>query len=199
MSRSRSQRKKVCIKYGIGEGDYHGRTFVAALKEAGFEIIRGGLEADIVVTHSGGCFFLPPPGRDQVFIIINPPYWPGKSLGRRTLQKVLRDFMDYARDGKLLQWSWKTTMNIAHILRYLIKALTMTLHTRKQRFYEALNESGTTIVRTDGDTFLTPDANELLRRQAGRKFTFIRLPGQHDSCWRDPSPYVEIIKKAAGR
>lgn len=189
--------QKVCIKYGIGEGDYHGRAFVAALKNAGFGITRDDLEADIIVTHSGGCFFLPPLELEQIFIVINPPYWPGKPLAVCTLQKVLKDFLDFARDGKLPQWFFKTIINLVHITRYLIRTLTITLHARKQRFYEALDESTTIIIRSDDDTFLHPDADKLLHEKAGRSFKFYRLPGQHDSCWRNPEPYIRIIRGAA--
>lgn len=190
--------KKVAIKYGIGEGDYHGRAFVAALKRAGFEVVRDDHEADIVVTHSGGCFFLPPLELNQTFVLINPPYWPGKWLVVSTWQKVSRDFIDFARDGKLPQWCWKTIINLVHIMRYILKTLTITLHAHRKRFYDALDEHSTTIIRNDSDTFLSPNADKLLHEKAGRSFKFVRLPGQHDACWRNPEPYIEIIKSAAG-
>jgi hypothetical protein len=189
--------KKIAIKYGIGEGDYHGRAFVAALKVAGFEVVRDAREADIVVTHSGGCFFLPPLDLNQIFVVINPPYWPGKSLSRSTIEKVSKDFMDFAKDGKLLPWFWKSTINILHLMRYIFRTLTITLHAHKQRFYEALRDETSVIIRNDNDTFLAPNADQLLEQKVGRVIDIYRLPGQHDSCWRDPRQYIEIIKQVA--
>jgi hypothetical protein len=193
-------KQKVAILYGIGEGDYHGRAFVTALKQAGFDVVRSAEDADIVVTHSGGCFFLPPLTLDQNYVVINPPYWPGKSLVISTVQKVTIDFIDFVKDGKVLQWFWKTTINLAHIVRFLLKTLTITLHAHKQRFYEAIRDENTIIIRSARDTFLTPDADRLLEQKYGRVIPLYIVPGQHDSCWRDPAPYVEIISKiASGR
>lgn len=189
--------QKVAILYGIGEGDYHGRAFVRELKSAGFKVVRKAKKADIVVTHSGGCFFLPPLELHQKFVLINPPYWPGKSLVVCTLHKVMIDFIDYTWDGKLGPWLGKTVVNVAHLMRYALKALTITLHAHKQRFYEALRDEDTVIIRNERDAFLAPNADRLLDDKAGRDIPFYRLPGQHDSCWRYPKPYVEIIKKIA--
>jgi hypothetical protein len=191
---------KVALIYGIGEGDYHGRAFVTALKSAGFQIVRDARKADIVVTHSGGCFFLPPLHLNQKFVLINPPYWPGKSLIISTVQKVSIDFIDFMRTGKVLHWFWKTFINIAHILRFLFKALTITLHAHKQRFYEAIRDEYSAIIRSDQDTFLTPNAQQLLEQKVGRVVPFYHVTGQHDHCWRNPDPYVKIIQEfAVGR
>lgn len=188
-------RQKVAILYGIGEGDYHGRAFVSGLKRAGFDVIRDSAKADIVITHSGGCFFLPPLELDQKFVLINPPYWPGKPLVVSTMQKIYFDFMDFARDGKLHVWFWKTAVNLAHIARFLIKTLVIMRGAHKRRFYEALRDENAAIIRSSADTFLAPDADQLLEQKVGKVISFYRLPGQHDTCWRDPEPYIRIIKE----
>jgi len=188
---------KVALMYGFGEGDYHGRAFVAEIQKQGMQIVRNPAKADVVVTHSGGCFFLPSLDLNQKFVLINPPYWPGKFLAVSTLEKIGKDFMDYAHDGKIVQWLWKTAVNMIHILRYLIKTITITLGAHKQRFYEALRDESTIVIRSDADPFLSPQADQLLMEKYGRVIPFYRLPGQHDACWRDPKPYVDIIKRFA--
>ena len=187
---------KVAILYGFGEGDYHGRAFVRKLREAGFDVVRQAKDADIVITHSGGCFFMPPLDH-QKFVIINPPYWPGKSLSVSTIQKVSIDFIDFARDGKILQWFWKTTVNLVHVFRYIFKTLTITLHAHRKRFYEALRDENTIIIRSSHDTFLSPDAEQLLEAKTGHSVPLYTLPGHHDSCWRNPDPYIKLIKQFA--
>lgn len=190
---------KIALIYGIGEGDYHGRTFVAELQKAGFEVVRKPEEADVILTHSGGCFFLPPLDLNQKFVLINPPYWPGKSLVKSTVQKIRIDFIDFVRDGKLLQWFYKTTINIAHILRFIFKSLTITLHARRQRFYEALRDENTIIIRSDQDTFLSPEADQLLKQKYSHAIPMYHVAGQHDTCWRDPQPYIDIITRFVAR
>ncbi|HSH17772.1 MAG TPA: hypothetical protein VK978_00150 [Candidatus Saccharimonadales bacterium] len=188
---------KVALIYGIGEGDYHGRAFVGALQMAGFEVVRKAKEADIVVTHSGGCFFLPKLKLDQKYVLINPPYWPGKSLLLSITQKVVIDFIDYAKDFKISDWLYKTFVNIVHILRYSIKSLLIAHHAHRRRFYKSLRDEDTIIIRSNRDTFLAPNADKLLEQKLGRVIRLYRLPGQHDTCWRDPAPYVEIIRQLA--
>lgn len=189
------KKQKIAILYGVGEGDYHGRRFIAELKKEGFDVVRDAAKADIVITHSGGCFFLPKLSDHQKYILINPPYWPGKSLTKSTVQKVSIDFMDFVRTGKIVQWCWKTVINIAHILRYIIKFLTITLHAHRQRFYEALKDEQSFIIRSERDTFLAPNADRLLEQKVGRVIPMYTGPGQHDTCWRNPAPYIEIIQR----
>lgn len=184
---------KVALLYGIGEGDYHGRAFVSALRKAGFAVVRDARKADIVVTHSGGCFYLPPLHLKQKFVLINPPYWPGKSLILSTYQKISRDFLDFIRDGRLLQWLWKTVINIAHLIRFIVRTLTITLHAHRRRFYRALRDEHTIIIRSSRDTFLSPDAQRILEDKFGRSIPLYTVEGQHDSCWREPEPYIKII------
>lgn len=189
--------QKVALLYGIGEGDYHGRAFVRALEAAGFDVVRDAKRADIVVTHSGGCFFLPPLHLNQKFVLINPPYWPHKPLVVSMTQKVSLDFVDFVRDGKLLQWFWKSTINIMHLLRYAIKSVTITLHAHRQRFYTALRDENTIIIRSSLDTFLSPTADRSLEQKYGRVIPMYTISGQHDSCWRNPQPYIDQICKFA--
>lgn len=187
--------KAICILYGIGEGDYHGRAFVRELERNGYEVIRDASKADIVVTHSGGCFFLPKPRREQKFILINPPYWPHKPLVLSMFQKVWLDFVDFAKDGKIPQWLIKTVINIAHIIRYLTKSVTISYQAQRRRFYLALGDRESIIIRSDRDTFLAPHAGTLLDQKVHRKIPIHTVPGQHDTCWRDPQPYIEIIRR----
>lgn len=189
--------KKIALLYGIGEGDFHGRAFISQLKNAGYTVVRDAAQADIVLTHSGGCFFLPPLRNHQIYILINPPFWPGKSLVLSTIQKISIDFVDFARTGKILQWLWKTVINLAHIGRYIIRFLTITLHARRQRFYEALRDEQSFIIRSEKDTFLAPNADHLLEQKFGRVIPMYTAPGQHDSCWRNPEPYITIIEQVA--
>jgi hypothetical protein len=189
--------KSICILYGIGEGDYHGRAFVAALKSADYAVIRSARKADIIITHSGGNWFLPENYADKLVICIGPPYWPGRSLARNSLQKIVIDFDDYARDGKLFAWIMKTFWNLIHICRYLLLGLVRSKYkVRQERFYDALRH-GAIIIRPRHDAFLTPNAAELLEHKLQRPVRVIEAPGQHDSCWRQPEAYIDLIRQAA--
>lgn len=187
-------KKKVALLYGIGEGDYQGRAFVAALQKAGFKVTRDENAADILVTHSAGCWFLPLDYKSKKIVCIGPPYWPGRPLALNTLRKVLIDFWDMARDGAVLAWLNKTAMNLAYIVRYIIlKIFTGRYKIRQHRFYRALGLRQMYIIRNRHDAFLTPDAEVVIMKNLGKRVHIHHLPGQHDSCWRDPAPYVQFI------
>ncbi|HSH55994.1 MAG TPA: hypothetical protein VK983_04170 [Candidatus Limnocylindrales bacterium] len=182
----------ICIKYGIGEGDWHGRRFKKALKRAGFKVTLDALRVDIIVSHSGGCFFLPQAPKEQMIVLINPPYWPGKPLALSAFQKIWWDYKAFAARGKRLGWYFKTMWNCVHLVRYLGKSWTISLSARKHNFHEALHHDTVVIIRNDQDAWCTPHIQEQLH--PGKTFHMHRMPGQHDDCWANPEPYVQVIQ-----
>lgn len=186
------QQYTVCIMYGIGEGRWHGKRLRKALTSAGFRLISKAEEADIIVSHSGGCFFLPRTPPDQMIVLINPPFWPGKPLIVSVFQKIWWDFKAFARRGKVLGWLFKTAWNTVHLVRYLGVSLTISLKARKRNFYTSLHQDYVVIIRNDQDAWCTPDIQKVL--EPHRIFPVHTLPGQHDDCWADPGPYVEVIQ-----
>lgn len=189
----------VAIVYGFAEHDWTGRYFCEQLEASGFEIIADEAAADILVSHSAGCFYLPDTGPEQLTVLIGPPYWPGKSMSWAFLQKFYLDFKAYVRRGRLLPWLDKTAHGAAYVLGGLRKAVWIARNANRHDFYVALRNKDVVIIRAEQDTFLTPAAPQLLANKA--VFSFRTVPGQHDECWLDPKPYIEVIKSeyAKGR
>jgi hypothetical protein len=148
--------------------------------------------ADIVIAHSAGCFYLPSTGREQLTVLIGPPYWPGKSPVPHFVRKVWRDFRYYYRQRQTIPWLHKSLYNSLYILGGLRKAIAIAQHANRHDFYLALQQKRVLIIRNEHDDFLTPDAPQLLAEHA--HFSFRTAPGEHDDCWLHPDRYLDAIE-----
>lgn len=178
----------VCILYGFSEGPRVGRRFRAALKAKGYSIITDPAQADILITHSGGCLLLPDKIQAKQIIHIAPYQWPGKSWFACMSRKLLDDIHAHHREGELHFWARKTFWNFVYFWK-------MANNFRMQR---TINQPTrwrygniTTVLRPRHDTFCTPDYRLLPFKPSA---TFISMPGYHDDCWRNPKPYVDLLK-----
>jgi len=70
--------QKVAVIPGLFAGKYTTRPLRKALERAGYKVVPSA-QADIILTHSAGCFELPAPRKGQVVVMVDPPYWPGRS------------------------------------------------------------------------------------------------------------------------
>lgn len=182
----------VCIKYGFGEGDWHGKRLLRALRQTGYSVTRDAEAADVIISHSGGCFSLPANNPGQLIILIGPPYWPGKSPVFSIVQKIYRDFMDFARNKKLPRWFLKTFWNLLYGTCYMPATIMISWSARKHNFYKALRQDQIVLIRNEHDAFCTPDIEQL--PVAPDRFRYFHLPGQHDDCWENPEPYVQVLQ-----
>ncbi len=127
-----------------------------------------------------------------MIVLINPPFWPGKPLIISGMQKLLWDYRAHKLRGQKLRWLLKTWWNTVHLIRFLSKSWTISLSARKHDFYAALHHHKVVIIRNQDDAWCTPDIQELLEPQI--HLDLHTLPGQHDDCWTDPEPYVQVIQ-----
>lgn len=178
---------------GFSEGRWHMRQLVEELEAAGFEQTPLANDADIVITHSGGCYLLPTKTRDQIIVLIGPAYWPGKPLVLGLVQKLRGDFNNFSKQGKVSYWLKKNFWNFLYIWRDLLRAGTMSLRVWRHNFNEVLTENPIVIIRNQNDSWCSPNIGDYLDKS--KKYSFHSLPGEHDDCWYNPTPYVQIIKQ----
>jgi hypothetical protein len=184
----------VALVYGFGEGEWIGRYFRTRLQAHGFSVIAEPAAADVVIAHSAGCFYLPPTGKEQLTVLIGPPYWPGHSVVWGFLVKFWRDFWYYRHLHRTIPWLHKSLHNNRYILGGLRKSIAIARHTNRHDFYLALQQKRILVIRNEHDTFLTPQAPELLAEHA--HISFQTIPGEHDDCWLHPEPYIECLQAA---
>src|SRR5690348_14896227 len=105
----------VALLYGFGEGTWHGRRFRSVLETQGFTVADQAEEADIVIAHSAGCFYLPQTSKKQLTVLIGPPYWPGRSMVANFLRKAVSDFRYYRTHHLITAWWIKSFHNGIYI------------------------------------------------------------------------------------
>ncbi|MDB5169843.1 MAG: hypothetical protein JWN82_239 [Candidatus Saccharibacteria bacterium] len=184
---------KVAIQYGVVTGPWVGKKFRRALTAAGYRHVEDIAEADIIITHSAGCFWLPP--SDQPLLLINPLYWPGKTIRQRVKDRA-RSHRHYRQNGYPLgYWLGRTWWGVYYGIvdyRRTRKIMNYAEQFDLPQAIAAIAGRRVVIVRNDKDDWLTPDLDSL--RAANPKLSIISVPGDHDNCWYNPEPYIAAIR-----
>ncbi len=180
--------KTVCILYGFCEGPRVSKRFQADLEAEGYKIISDPSKADVIIGHSGGCFLLPEHLRAKHIIQIGLVHWPGRSVVGSLAQKLIADIRNHHQQGAMHFWLRKALWNFYYF--WNIPATIRMLIGRKRGYHWRYGKI-TTVVRPDLDSFCTPKPELLPFKDKPR---VVCVPGQHDDCWRDPKPYLSLIK-----
>lgn len=188
--------KTVHFLYGFGEGTWHSKKFRRVLIRHGFSVVDSLDQAGIVIVHSAGAFYVPKLRDDQWLMLINPPYWPGKSTSKRAREKVRYDLAHAILSKHLPYFLKKTFWNVAYGVgrlghTRLIMRTAPTYHLRAE-----LRHKRTILVRNNDDAWLTPDLDHL--KKAIPRLKIHHLTGEHDDCWYNPQPYVNLLQSELG-
>ncbi len=185
--------RKVTIQYGVFAGHHTGKKLRKALQAAGYHITDRTDDADIIIAHSAGCFWLPEPSAAQQVVLIDPPYWPGKSVRVRARSRYFRNLRFHSYGYPLRYWlirnlwgayygvfDWKQTRRITRFAPSYNLAVIV-------RDYPNI-----LLVRNEHDDWLAPDLSEVMR--ANPRLVVHRLPGDHDDINYHPERYVALLK-----
>ncbi|HEY1064394.1 MAG TPA: hypothetical protein VGE30_03840 [Candidatus Saccharimonadales bacterium] len=188
---------KVALQYGVLTGERVGRPFIAALQKAGFEITSRPESADIIIGHSGGCFWLPQAPTKQKLLLINPPFWPGRTVKSRIIRRTLTYFMFWRHGYTLPRWLWRSGWGIYYGITELPRHHALGKQSSRYRLEAIIERHTALIIRNTADDWLTPNYKQLLNKHQG--LSFAELPGDHDNCWINPEPYVRALKSFVGK
>lgn len=180
----------VAVKPGWAGGKWHTRQFEAALKSAGYEI-SDYLHADVIVAHSVACYDLKVKSPATYYILIDPPYWPGKNIVLRFLDKQVQDIKTMStRYGKKY-----VAKKILWGLVYLIVRPQYTALAIKKAdtldFLDQLKEKNVLVIRNKQDPISSADLKIAIA--AYPDFYYWELPGEHDDYYTNPKPYIDLL------
>ena len=185
-----STARTYAIVYGLAEGPFISRSLRHAMEAAGFMPAKAH-EADVVITHSGGCYTVPANSRAKLFLHINPPYWPGKPIVESVRQKVAYNFRLRKQRHQLQSWALSSAANSIYALN-LKRAFSMIMpYNRARQTLARLPDSLHVFIRTHIDNYCDPAA---LISATSSKHSYLTLAGHHDDCWREPEQYVQLVK-----
>lgn len=183
--------KSVYISYGFAEGPRTGHLLLQTLLAAGFAVSRNPQQASHIIAHSAGCFTIPPDAKAGHIVLIDIPYWPQTNIISGIFLKLIQDYSYRAeRDERHVWW--------LHLFRHGFYALNIARsarlwQARRSGFIWKLPTQKLTVVRNHDDTFFSNEHRLPFQTQPN----ILNMPGQHDDCWDNPAPYVQLLQGAA--
>lgn len=182
----------VAVIPGWGGGAWHVRNFIAALKASGYEVTEPA-RADIIIAHSIACFDLPQKTPAVLYVLIDPPYWPGQS--------ILQRWFKHARSGpgapagttgikdRLSYYFW-CAVYVAAKPKYTWMVLEKS---HSLSFLQTLSGKNVWIIRNQDDPFCSPDIQ--LPIASYKRVNLVDLPGGHEDYYANPQPYIALLPK----
>ncbi|MBI2798609.1 hypothetical protein HYX70_04985 [Candidatus Saccharibacteria bacterium] len=184
--------KKVAIIHGLTEGPRHSRKLEVELRKQALEVVKDPKKADVVLTHSGGCYVIPADSKAEVAIMCGVPHWPGRKLPGRLIKKTTGDFLGYKSDQGTVKWLKKMNWNIYYFFARPKHNLKMWRAYKPNRDHFNLNIPKTVLLQNDQDYFANSSAVRELASKNG--WDVYRFAGQHDDIWENPEPYAQTTK-----
>lgn len=184
-------RKKIAIIYGISEGPMLSVRFRKLLNNKQYTIISDPTKADIIITHSGGCYLIPNSTTAQQVIMIAPGYYFEHTKAYMSAYKFVRDIMHAVTSGYLLFWCYKSVWNILYLLFRPIHSA--------QIYYRAKTNSASLpelsiknviIITYKGDLW-----SHSIMKHVNKypEYDIRQLDRLHDDVWYDPLTYFRLI------
>jgi hypothetical protein len=190
----RATSKSVALLYGFSEGPWHGKKFSGQLRKAGYTITQHPREADIVIAHSGGAYFVPDLDlrREQRLVCINPTYWPGRPLWKRTLVMTGR-FIGSIRPGNRPFYQlYKSLHNVSNLLLHFRTNCRIVARAKSFDLRTVITHPDTLLIRTYDDPWIQPNLEELV--VLNPTLRIVEVVGEHDACWLNPTPYINLLQ-----
>jgi hypothetical protein len=184
--------KTVAIVPGWSEGPWQSRKFRQLLKGSGFKVTKNVRDADIILAHSAGCFWIPINIRAALILLVGPNYWPGRSYFMAAVLNTVGGLKHHRANGSVIWWATKLLHNTWYILSRPLTTLRLFKHVTEENLpFDGARKI--LLIRNQRDSFCHPDIQELLPKTKGYKF--LEFEGDHEDCWLNPQPYVDLIQK----
>lgn len=175
----------VGIIYGWSEGPWQGKLLRRSLHTAGYSITKDIETADILIAHSGGCYTLPDKTTARLILLVGLPFHPSQHPLVSLREKLRHEIKDW-------WWLKKTIHNMYYLLTRPLTWFRM-WRAWKQTNLPTHENIEVIAIRNDQDNFMHPLDSVKLIEQKGWRLK--KLRGHHDDIWRNPAPYVKIIKE----
>jgi hypothetical protein len=184
--------KTVALQYGIASGERQGKRFRRALKQAGYKVIKDAAKADIIVAHSAGCFWLPEAPTHQKLMLIDPPYWPGKTVGERGKQRLKTNLHPRKQNYHIPYWLARNLWGLFYVIRDIKRTRAIVRLAGIYDLATVVQNHRALLIHNDDDDWLTANLEEL--DQTNPNLIVRHLPGDHDNCWYNPQPYIDLLQ-----
>ena len=182
--------KRIHLIPGWSEGNWHLKQFSRAFGSE-FTLERQAAKADIIIAHSSGCYSLPKLAANQLVILIDPPYWPGRPVWIRIFQNIVIDMPRQIKAFGLIFWLklrfWNTTYVLARPWKHV-----KVWRSLRQTFLMSFQAERALVIRDSRDVYCSPVIEDYLKDFP--QVMFISIAGLHESCWVHPHKYLDVAR-----
>ena len=184
--------QKVAVIPGIFSGKHTARPLTKALERAGYKVVSDTAQADIVVAHSAGCFELPAIQPHQKLMLVNPPYWPGRTAQERFHSRMRRNFHFREYGYSMQAWLVRNLWGVFYAITEPRRTRRIMRAAPAYDLESVVRGRTVLLVRNEHDDWLTPDLDQL--QKANPSLRMAHLPGDHDDINYNPKPYVDLLQ-----
>ena len=182
----------VAILPGWGGGSWHIKPFEESLLASGFAV-TDPVRADVIIAHGTACYDLPQKTPAVLYVLIDPPYWPGKPIWRRFWEKITQDAKDLRRTRGIkfviAKYFWGSVYGLSKINNAVLSVKSA----GGLDFLDRAKGKNIWVIRNSEDVLCSPDIQ--LPLSGYKQAHLVNLPGKHDDFLTNSQPYIGLLPK----
>jgi hypothetical protein len=130
----------------------------------------------------------------NLYFLLDPPYWPGKSVYSRAVEKKRIDSKMTNQAGGWTAVLKKTIWETIYIFKKPKYTSLALKNNQSLDFLIPLKSKQVILIRNKEDTFCSPDIQVALSSFPNVRYAVV--PGGHDDYMTNPQPYIDLLYKA---
>jgi hypothetical protein len=186
--------KTVAILYGFAEGPQIGGKLIKVLRQRGYEVTTDSVNADYIIAHSGGIYFVPSDHKAKLILLDAPSIGDGNTWKNIQWRKAKIDFFHAKKTNKLLHWFYKIFCNVTYFfLRINIQIKMLRLYLNHNHNLPTIKGSEVIVIAHKNDPWSSEISQSVLNSH--KNYKLITHIGVHDDLWLNPDFYIDLLTR----
>jgi len=185
--------KSVAVVEGWAGGPKLSGLFTKALQNNNFQLVKDIRSADIIFAHSTGCYLLPRYNQAKLLLLVDPPYWPGRSIAGRWLDLMKTDWSLLKSGAGANSFISKKLWELYYIFAKPSFSWSVLKNQSHLDFLEKHRDKKIILLRNQTDQFCSPKIADELKNY--KNVNYLEFPGDHENYYINPQPYIDLLLK----
>lgn len=185
-------KKSVAILYRLAEGARVSKRLTELLRRHNFIITTDVQNADIIIAHSDGVYFVPKKSKVKKVLLVGASLGFKRGIFQIQSRKVKLDFKYAVKTKQKAYWGSKSVWNAFYLLTQIPYALAMKKHAFEYKTLLPEIESAEVFVITYKNDPWSGDTNAD-EKQRFPYYKYIMINGVHDDLWFNPEKYLKYV------